>query len=304
MNIDDLLMKALTNYDSNRSRSQQKEIGVSQIGGCRRQVWLQLVGTPKENETLKLPSLMGTAIHTMIEEAITAYSFDEYQLEIEVEYEGLKGHIDCYAPEIGAVIDWKTTKKSNLEYFPSTQQRWQVQLYGYLLSKNGSEPKTVTLVAIPRDGDERQIKIHTEEFSPEIAAEALAWLEDVKSRREAPAPEKFASFCALYCSYYGSACGGKGKAEAVETITDEVIVKAAADYIEIDKEIKALTEKKEAAKAALENVDGVTSNGIKVSWSQIAGRKSIDEAELTKLLDGSEIPYKQGDPSMRLNVKG
>ena len=50
------------------------------------------------------------------------------------------------------VIDWKTSKVRNLSYFPSTQQRWQVQTYGYLLAKNGHDVKRVSLVAIARDG--------------------------------------------------------------------------------------------------------------------------------------------------------
>ena len=211
MKIEDMLMKALLSYDNNRERSQQKELGVSSIGGCRRSVYLTLNGYEKTNQTMKLPSLMGTAIHKMIEEALTNYSWDTFQLEVEVEYDGLKGHIDCYVPEIGAVIDWKTSTKKSLEKFPSQQQRWQVQLYGYLLTKNNKEVKTVSLVGIPRDGDERAIKIHTENYDESIALEALEWLREVKGFTEAPEGEKYVAFCNLYCGYFGSLCGGLGK---------------------------------------------------------------------------------------------
>ena len=130
MKIDEMLMKALTSYDNNRARSQQVEIGVSQIGGCRTQVWLQLQDAERTNDTLKLPALMGTAIHKMIEEALSA-DWNEFQMEREVEYDGLMGHIDLYVPSVGAVVDWKTTKLKNLDYFPTKQQRWQVHLYGF-----------------------------------------------------------------------------------------------------------------------------------------------------------------------------
>jgi hypothetical protein len=40
---------------------------------------------------------------------------------------------------------------------------------------------------------------------------------------------------------------------------------------------------------------------VAVKWSQVAGRSSIDEAEVQKLL--GYVPKKQGDPSMRLTVK-
>jgi hypothetical protein len=82
MKIDEMLMKALTSYDNNRARSQQVEIGVSQIGGCRTQVWLQLQDAERTNDTLKLPALMGTAIHKMIEEALSA-DWNEYEMERE-----------------------------------------------------------------------------------------------------------------------------------------------------------------------------------------------------------------------------
>jgi len=208
MQIDELLMKALSKYDSTRARSQQTQIGVSQVGGCRKQVWLQIQATPKTNSTIKLPSLMGTAIHKMIEEAFAEFGWGEYEQELEVEWDGLKGHIDLFIPDSKAVVDWKTVKKSSLAKFPSVQQRWQVQLYGYLLEMNGRAVETVSLVAIPRDGDERSIKVHTEKYDREIVVEALTWLDEVKAMESAPRPENRVAFCSLYCSYYGDSCGG------------------------------------------------------------------------------------------------
>lgn len=304
MKIDEMLMKALTTYDNNRERSQQEQIGVSQLGGCRKQVWLQLNKAEKTNQnTLRLPALMGTAIHKMIEEALVKESWGEYWLEEELEYDGLKGHVDLYIPEIGAVVDWKTTKLKNLDYFPSKQQRWQVHVYAWLIQKAGNAmPKTVTLVAIPRDGDERQIKIHTEEYNEQIALEAIAWLRDVQSRDAAPEPERYAAqFCQHYCPYFGEKCGGKGKEFTGEIIEDTTVISAVKRYLELDSQIKDLTSQKDGVKAALENVNGVTPDGVKVSWSQINGRTSVDEQEVKKLL--GFVPTKQGDSSMRLTVK-
>jgi hypothetical protein len=310
MKINELLVKTLTTYDADRKRSQQKEVGVSQIGGCRRQVWHQLQGTPKENETLKLPALMGTAIHKMIESAFTQTIEEEwadYWLEQEFERDGIKGHVDMYIPAIGAVIDWKTTKLRNLEYFPSKQQRWQVQLYAWLIKHSGAtDPKTVTLVAIPRDGDERNIKIHTEEYNEDIAMEAIAWYREVQNMTEAPEPERYAAqFCQHYCSYFGTACGGKGKEKTEATITDSDTVKIVEKYVEVSDNIRELEKTKDALKAVLENTEGVTPDGIKVAWSQTAGRKMLDEEYVAYFFEkhGEPIPYKQGNPSMRLVVK-
>jgi hypothetical protein len=303
MNIQDVLLEALKGLDSNRDRSLQTEIGVSQLGGCRTQVWLQLQGAPKGNETLRLASMMGTAIHTLIETALTAYSFGAYELEQEVEFGGVKGHIDWYVPEAGAVIDWKTTKLKNLEYFPSTQQRWQVHTYGYLLAKNGRKVETVSLVAIARDGDERNVLVHTEPYDESVALQALAWLEDVKSRTDKPDAEENAEvFCRHYCEYFGVSCEGKTFFKSGDPITDPVAITAAKDYLEISNEIKVLEARKESAKTALENVDGVTPDGISVNWSLVSGRRTIDEAVVLATM--GEVPKKQGEPSMRLAVKG
>lgn len=310
MKIDEFLLKSLSRYNASRERSQQKEIGVSQIGGCRRQVWHHLQNTPKENETLQLPALMGTAIHKMIESAFQEVIKEEwanYWLEEELEYNGIKGHVDMYIPDIGAVIDWKTTKVRNLAYFPSQQQRWQVQLYAWLIEKQGNPaPKTVTLVAIPRDGDERDIKLHTEEYNPEIAEQALAWLRQVQDMDIAPEPERYAAqFCQYYCSFYGKACGGKGKATEVANISDSKQIEAAKQYVEVSSAIKELETRKDAIKAFLENTEGVTPDGIKITWSQTAGRKVLDEEYVAYFFEkhGEPIPYKTGNPSMRLVVK-
>ena len=309
MKIDELLVKALFDYDFSRARSQQTQIGVSQIGGCRKQVWLQLQNTPKENNTLKLPALMGTAIHKMIEEALLMQVEDKwanYWLEEEIDYDGIKGHIDLFIPEIGAVVDWKTTKVKNLTYFPSQQQRWQVQLYGWLLTKNGQDVKSVTLVAIPRDGDERDIKIHSEEYNEKIALDAIAWFRQVQEMDTAPAPERYAAqFCQHYCPYFGQACSGKGKEKTEATITDNEQIKAVERYMEVSTQIKQLEEEKDGIKTYLENTEGVTPDGVKVAWSQTAGRKMLDEEYVAYFFEkhGEPIPYKTGNSSMRLVVK-
>ncbi len=118
----------------------QTQVGPSELGGCRRKVWYRLNDQPETNENeLKLAAIMGTAIHATIEEAIRSIDpkGEKYWVETAVEYSGMKAHIDLFIPETGDVIDWKTVKKQNLSYFPSEQQRWQVQVYGYLISKSG-----------------------------------------------------------------------------------------------------------------------------------------------------------------------
>lgn len=209
MDLSNLLAKSLTAYDNSRDRSVQVEIGPSQIFGCRRQVYHQLKGTPETNHnTEALAAILGTFIHAGVAEAIKREDpfGDNFLIEQEFVAGDLKGHVDLYIKDQKTIVDWKTTKLKSLRYFPSPQQRMQVQIYGYLLSANGYEVENVALVAIPRDGEMSQIKTHIELYDPKIAKQGLTWLAEVKelaaSSESPPAPEKDALFCANYCSYY------------------------------------------------------------------------------------------------------
>ena len=303
----ELLLNALRAGDAKRSRSTQVQIGPSEVGGCRRKVWYRLNDQPETNDNeLKLAAIMGTAIHAEIERALA--DNPDVMIETEVEYNGMKSHIDCFVPSTGDVIDWKTSKVRNLTYFPSTQQRWQVHLYGYLLAKNGYAVNRVSLVAIARDGDERDVKVHTEDYNESIALEALGWLAAVKEAAEAPAPEKDASYCQFYCKFYDASgqmgCVGLKKERTPVTdvvIADPDIDRNALMYLQLALQIKELEKEQDSLKATFEGLLGVTNSGIEVSWSTVRGRETVDSEEVEKLL--GYVPKKIGAESHRLSIK-
>ena len=307
----ELLLHVLHAQDASRDRSMQTEVGPSEIGGCRRKVWYRLNAQPHTNENQsKLAAIMGTAIHAAIEEAIGTLDPEgkEYLVETQVAYGDMKAHVDLFVPSTGAVIDWKTSKVKNMSYFPSNQQRWQVQIYGYLLSKNGYEVKTVNLVAIARDGNEKDIKVHTEPYDETMALAALSWLENVKASKELPAPEKDASFCKDYCQYYDATeqmgCGGLKKERIVlsEVVIEDVEVdKHALHYLQLDGKIKELEKERDSLKASLEGATGVTASGVEISWTTVKGRETVDAKEVEKLL--GFVPKIVGNESVRLNIK-
>ncbi len=303
----ELLLTALRAGDAKRSRSTQVQIGPSEVGGCRRKVWYRLNNQPETNGgELKLAAIMGTAIHAEIERALA--DNPDVLIETEVEYNGMKAHIDCFVPSTGDVIDWKTSKVRNLSYFPTNQQRWQVQLYGYLLAKNGYAVNRVSLVAIARDGDERDVKVHTEDYDESIALEALGWLAAVKEAKEPPAPEKDASYCQFYCKFYESSgeigCVGLKKERTPVSsllIEDVDIDKNALLYLQLAAQIKELETQQDSLKASFEGVLGTTNSGIELSWTTVKGRESVDSDEVEKLL--GFVPKKVGAESQRLTVK-
>lgn len=202
MNRDEILQLIL---GGESKRSAQKQIGPSQIGGCQRKAWSQINNMPKTNpDTLRLAAWMGTAIHKAIEHRFTDVDpfMQRYLREVEVEYDGLMGHVDCYDKVDQEVIDWKTTTKRYLSGFPSDQQIMQVQLYGWLLSANGYPVQTVTLVGIARDGNETHVVQKSLPYDPAVAATGIAWLRETEQMTEPPEPGKHVRFCKDYCSYY------------------------------------------------------------------------------------------------------
>jgi len=209
IDLGNMLVKSLEAFDASRSRSQQTQVGPSSIGGCSRRVWHELKQTPITNpNTESLAAILGTFIHSGIEKAIRREDpfGDNFIIEGEFESGGILGHADLFIKDIGLVVDWKTTKVKSLRYFPSKQQRWQVQIYGWLISQNGHKVKEVALVAIPRDGEMADIRVHKETYDPLIAEEAIAWYRAieliVENNEPAPAPEESPFFCVKYCDFY------------------------------------------------------------------------------------------------------
>ena len=202
-----MLVGALSGHDAQRDRSLQVDIGPSAVGDCKRRVFMNITQAPKVNQTEKLAAIMGTYIHAGIADAIKREDpfNDNFMIEQEFKVEGLRGHVDLYIKDKAQIVDWKTTKVKSLRYFPSLQQRLQVQLYGYLVSENGYPVETVSLVAIARDGGAEDIREHTEPYDPEMAKQGLDWisnLQEMAANGEIPEPEKDVYFCRSYCDYY------------------------------------------------------------------------------------------------------
>lgn len=209
--ISDLIKQVFDTSESERSL--QRNIGPSEIGGCRRRVWHRLQNDVPVNDTLGMAAFMGTAIHEKIERRLRDLNDDRYMVEVEVEFNGLTGHVDVYDRVGREVIDWKTITLKKARFFASDQQWLQVHLYGLLLTENGHPVDTVSLVGIPRDGSERDVVVRSEPWDRVVAEEGLLWLESVRGELFAPEPGKPVSFCESYCQFWSDSgvvgCPGK-----------------------------------------------------------------------------------------------
>jgi hypothetical protein len=299
MSIKETLINKLTEQDKTRPRSIQTQVGVSEIGGCATRVWHKVNGTEVTNpDTLRLAAIMGTALHSMIEEVFTPDP--RFKVETEVSVGDILGHIDLIDTETNTIWDWKTTTKNSLAYFGSKQQMLQVQLYGWLANQNGIKIDRVGLVAIARDGNESDITELSWAYDEQLALEAVEKYHAIKGQFEPPAPEKDAKFCANYCPFFG-ACTGVVDPTPADVISNIEIATLAEDYVTIAAKVKELQAQQDYIKEQLDGTTGVTPTGTVIKWSQVAGRQSIDEAEVEKLL--GFVPKKQGNGYQRLVIK-
>lgn len=205
MDIANLLKIALYENDKARDRSQQIELGASSVYGCKRQAWSILRGIAKTNfNTESLAAIIGTAVHATIAEAMkNADPFgEEFLIEEGFSTPDLRGHCDLFIKSTGTVVDWKTTTKKKLPEFPNEQQKMQVQLYGYLIEEAGHKVNQVCLVAIPRDGWSKDVKVHTEPYDRDKALLGIQWIRDIQNTVYPPAPERDKFFCKNFCEFF------------------------------------------------------------------------------------------------------
>lgn len=166
-------------------RHLQQEIGPSEIGeACTRKLAYKIMREQESDYNVSdpLPSIVGTAAHTWMEDACNLWNthlgrtryITEAQLEIEP---NMPGHCDCYDTDTDTVIDWKfpgtTQMKEYREHGPSYQYRAQAHLYGKGWAKIGAPVREVAIVFFPRGGFLSGMYIWSEPFTQSTADIAL-----------------------------------------------------------------------------------------------------------------------------------
>jgi hypothetical protein len=188
-------------WDAQRPRSQQVEIGMSQLGACRRQTGYMLGGYPQDEgfRDVGLQSVMGSAIHLAASLGAGSLVPGAQAESLEVRFGGLLGHPDIFHE--GVVRDIKTVSYSiQLEQRrrlgPPQRERYQVHTYGAGLVLEGFEVHTVQIDYIDRgSGDEY---LFEEPFSVEVVSEAMAWLDNVRTAEIGALPRDYrpgSAFC-------------------------------------------------------------------------------------------------------------
>jgi hypothetical protein len=301
MNVAEVV-SALYDADGQRDRSQQTEAGLSEIGGCSRRLAHRLAGDAETNDTEKMRALMGAILHDAAETAIKRRN-PFVLTELEVEWCGVKGHLDLYDDADKSVSDLKfpSLKSSNYQRDNGVDRgyRWQVHSYAAGMIEAGYEVDTVRIIFLPVDGKASDAWEWVEPFDPETAAMAGAHVLHTAANLESgdyPAPEKPKSYCALYCPFFGACPGGEVRAKAAPPLPDEV-VPAAALYIAARDAKKAAEDQMAFARSALEGYSGV-GGGYSVGW-----KIPKDEQPMTLDLDAVRADYANSGVPMPMKPK-
>lgn len=215
--------------DNNSSRSQQAAIGPSELGtGCDRKIAYRISGVEETNSWRDpLPAIVGTAVHTWLETAVTKFQhihgMDRFETEITVKPDPIvTGHCDLYDRQYSMVIDWKTVSPSKLKEWkrkgPPEHYKTQVNLYAKGLIATGRIVERVALIAVPRSGWLTEVDMWVDKYDPDLADVALGRLyqiantllrqgEQLDFEAVAANPDEGCSYCPWYR-------GGTGRADS------------------------------------------------------------------------------------------
>ena len=187
-NLADRIRSVVNNRSSNAPRSQQRAIGLSEVGEvCVRKTSYKILDWEKTNPaTDPWASISGTAIHSWLADAFSEFP-DLYLVEHPVKVtEQLGGTMDLFDIANKTVIDHKcvgaTSMRSRKKDGMTYQQRIQINLYGLGIENElgiGSVSK-VALAFYPLGG--RLDGLHTivEPYNRQLALDAIQRLEDTQ----------------------------------------------------------------------------------------------------------------------------
>jgi hypothetical protein len=170
-------------FDSESPRSQQREIGPSELGVlCDRRIGYRIAEIEECNYAFDpLPAIMGTAFHAWAERAVNSYdqSHTTWLPESVVRPSPeILGHSDLYWIPQQTVIDWKTAGPDVLRKIqsegPPDNYRIQAHLYGYGFEEMGMPVKRVALAFVGRAGLLKNMYVWSEPYSQETARVAMS----------------------------------------------------------------------------------------------------------------------------------
>lgn len=193
------LRQVLIDYEANRPRAMQKELGPSELGTpCRQQIARKLAGAPRRPVTEPTwAPFQGTAVHASMEDVLAFWNkqlgrerfLAEDRLVVDPgpgHYPAVEGSGDAFDLDTCTVIDWKHVGTTALEKLRtakrmgkppkeqvSQEYRLQAHLYGLGHANKGREVQHVRLVLLARSWQYDDSDEWTEPYNPDLAQWAI-----------------------------------------------------------------------------------------------------------------------------------
>lgn len=253
----------LLEWDRRRPRSQQRELGMSELGACRRRVGYRLAGTAPSNPAGSVQAAMGSAIHEVVAEILDDLGLNGVISEKEVNAFGLKGHFDRVEGDV--LVDVKTTSQRWLDHIllhgPETKHLWQINMYAAALRLAGHKVKRVRIDYLARDTGE-EYNWPSEQgapFDPRHVRDALEWLDAVRNAeldmlpRDEDPEGAFCGHCPYLSLCWQGAVAGRDP-RSVMFVEDPDAARWADELWDLRQQIKALEERADTVKSALDGV--------------------------------------------------
>ena len=176
----------LLEWDAQRPRSVQAEIGVSALGQCRRRAGYILAGQERGRGG-SVQAVLGTAIHEVAAGIMRYLGYEQGRfgtppwIEQEVRFAGVLGHLDLCVPPV--VRDIKTVGRvQQLDRVrvlgPPRHDLWQVSTYAAGMIVKGVGIERVQIDYIARDSGETWL--YDAPFDISHVRDAMAWLRNVR----------------------------------------------------------------------------------------------------------------------------
>jgi CRISPR/Cas system-associated exonuclease Cas4 (RecB family) len=309
-------------WDEQRDRSQQTELGMSALGGCRRAAGYALRGFPREKATGTIQAVLGTAVHELAARAASEQFPEALAEKLEVRFAGLLGHPDLYYKPV--VRDLKTTgRASTLESWkgkgPPQKHIWQVNAYAAGLIVDGFDASVVQIDYLARDTGDTWL--WEAPFDLDAVHDALEWLRLVRETEMGFLPRDFRpeSPQCRSCPFFQQ-CWEKpampGRDFRSALFRDDPDAAAWARRLADARKRKAQAEADEAdAKGALDALRPaevgrggayVTVPGMDeaLHWTRVSGRRRPDMQQISAdyAQAGAEPPMITGEAGYRLTV--
>ena len=216
------IRKVVEFRNSNTARSRQKAIGISEVGEpCPRKLAYKILDWNQTNpSTDPWAAIQGTAIHEWLAGAFARFNEKDnprFLIEFKVKVnDELSGTCDLFDTVDGVVIDHKcvgsTSMKSRKKDGATSQQRIQINLYGYGMEQAGYTVNKVALAYYPLGGRLDGLYTVLEPYNRKIATDAIERLDGIKLLVWQLDPEhnpdhwplipKVSSYGCIYCPFY------------------------------------------------------------------------------------------------------